>query len=280
MKGFAYLIMFITGMSMGSVAYAQQEDYAMPEKGLCAHRGGMDTHPENTIVAFKNAIAAGVQMIEFDIQFSKDSVLVIMHDETVDRTTNGTGRISGLTLAQIKQLDAGIKKGNQFSGTRVPTLEETLTVMPRNIWLNCHLKGNASLGKAVALMVKKSGRLHQSLLACSEVAAAGARESVPEITICNADNKYRQDNRRYVQATIDQNASFIQLVAVGTSQERRPFIQQLKNNDVRINYFYASKPESAAELWNSGIDFILVNNLPLFIPEMEKYGIEKVKNEL
>ena len=214
MKKFAYTVLVVAAIIIRTGAVAQQIAYTMPEKGLCAHRGGMDTHPENTIPAFRNAIASGAQMIEFDIQFSKDSVLVIMHDETVDRTTNGTGKVSSLELTQIKQLDAGTKKGSQFHHTQVATLEETLTIMPRNIRLNCHLKGDAGLGKAVALMVKKSGRIHQCLPACSEDAAAGARQSVPEIIICNAENKYRRNNAQYIQATILQKAAFIQLVAV------------------------------------------------------------------
>lgn len=218
-------------------------------------------------------------MIEFDIQFSKDSVLVIMHDDTVDRTTGGSGRIADMTLAQIRQLDAGVKMGPVFTGTRVPTLQETLAMMPRNIWLNCHLKGGAALGKAVALLVERSGRAHQCLLACSEEAAAGAREAVAGIIICNADNKYRQDNRQYVLATIREKAPFIQLLALGTAEERKPFIEQLRRNRVSINYYYAARAEEAAELWNSGIDFILVNNLPLFLPVMKNYGIKEVKNE-
>ncbi len=279
MKLYLYFFLFIIGVSTGCNLHAQTQQYAMPQRGLCAHRGGLDTHPENTFPAFKNAIAAGVQMIEFDIHFSKDSVLVIMHDDTVDRTTDGTGKVDDLTLAELKQLDAGIRKGLEFKGARVPTLEETLAIMPRNIWLNCHLKGEERLGRAVAAMIARSGRLHQCVLACSEAAAAGARQVVPEILICNADNKYRQDNRAYSEATIREKAQFIQLLAVGSAEERKPFIQQLRNNHVMINYYYASKAEDAAPLWHSGIDFILVNNLPLFLPEMKKAGIVPVQDK-
>src|SRR4051812_14686979 len=95
MKVPGYLMLIIGGLAACINAAAQGANYTMPVKGLCAHRGGMDTHPENTIPAFKNAVAQGVQMIEFDIQFSRDSALVIMHDETVDRTTNGSGKVSG-----------------------------------------------------------------------------------------------------------------------------------------------------------------------------------------
>lgn len=257
-------------------ALAQSKTYTMPLRGICAHRGGLDTHPENTLPAFKNAIAMGVQMIEFDIHLSKDSVLVIMHDDAVDRTTNGTGKIADLTLAQIKELDAGIKKGEAFAGAKVLTLEETLAMMPRNIWLNCHLKGGAAVGKATALMVAKTGRLQQCLLASSEEASVAARQAVPSIIICNAENRYRQDNKQYVAATIQMKAPFIQLLAIGTAEERQPFIRQLKDNQVLINYYYATKSEQAKELWDAGIDFILVNNLPLFVPELKKNGIEPV----
>jgi glycerophosphoryl diester phosphodiesterase len=256
--------------------FAQEQNFSMPLKGLCAHRGGMDTHPENTIPAFKYSIESGVQMIEFDIQFSKDSVLVIMHDDSVDRTTDGKGNLADLTLEQLKQLDAGVKKGNQFKGTKIPTLEETLAIMPKNIWLNCHLKGGSQLGKAVALVVIKSGRLRQCLLACDEEAAAAARKESNAIIICNADNRYRQDNAKYVSATINQKAGFLQLLAIGDAEKRKPFIKQLKDNKILINFFYAAKAEDVAALWQEGIDFILVNNLPVFLPEMEKAGIKKV----
>jgi glycerophosphoryl diester phosphodiesterase len=236
----------------------------------------MDTPPENTIPAFRYSIESGVQMIEFDIQFSKDSVLVIMHDDSVDRTTDGKGNVADLMLKELKQLDAGIKKGEQFKGTKIPTLEETLAIMPKNIWLNCHLKGGKELGKAVAMAVIKSGRLKQCLLACDEEAAAAARKENSSIIICNADNRYRQDNVKYVAATINQKAGFLQLLAIGDAEKRKPFIQQLKQHKILINFFYAAKAADAAPLWQEGIDFILVNDLPLFLPEMEKAGIKKV----
>lgn len=265
------LLLFISAS-----AFAQQRNITMPLRGLCAHRGGMDTHPENTIPAFRYSIESGVQMIEFDIQFSKDSVLVIMHDDSVDRTTDGKGNVADLTFKELKQLDAGIKKGEQFKGTKIPTLEETLAIMPKNIWLNCHLKGGRELGKAVALAVIKSGRLNQCLLACDEEAATAARKENSSIIICNADNRYRQDNAKYVAATINQKAGFLQLLAIGDAEKRKPFIQQLKAEKILINFFHAAKAADAAPLWQEGIDFILVNNLPLFLPEMEKAGIKKV----
>lgn len=92
---------------------------------LIAHRGGPKYAPENTLVAFEHAIAQGVEWLEFDVQMSRDGVLVIIHDETVDRTTNGTGAVRDLTFAQIRALDAG-------KGEKVPTFQEVVELAKAN----------------------------------------------------------------------------------------------------------------------------------------------------
>jgi glycerophosphoryl diester phosphodiesterase len=88
---------------------------------LIAHRGGPVYEPENTIAAFRNAIKVGADWIEMDIQRTKDGELVVIHDETVDRTTDGTGRVEDLTLEQIRALDAG-------NGEHVPTFEQVIAI--------------------------------------------------------------------------------------------------------------------------------------------------------
>jgi glycerophosphoryl diester phosphodiesterase len=91
-----------------------------------AHRGDSERAPENTYPAFAKALAAGVRRLELDVRFSHGDVPVLMHDPTVDRTTNGTGEVSALTLDQIRALDAGSWFGTRYRGTRVPTLFEVL----------------------------------------------------------------------------------------------------------------------------------------------------------
>jgi glycerophosphoryl diester phosphodiesterase len=88
---------------------------------LIAHRGGPVFEPENTIAAFRNAIKVDVDWIEMDVQRTKDGELVVIHDETVDRTTNGTGRVADLTLEQIRALDAG-------NGEQIPTFEQVIAL--------------------------------------------------------------------------------------------------------------------------------------------------------
>lgn len=91
---------------------------------VAAHRGASHLYPENTMLAFKKAVEMGVDQLETDIRVTLDGELVLIHDATVDRTTNGTGLVNQKTLAEIKALDAGIKHGAQFSGAQIPTFKE------------------------------------------------------------------------------------------------------------------------------------------------------------
>ena len=91
---------------------------------VAAHRGSSATHPENTMEAFAAAVAAGVDQLETDVRITKDGELVLIHDATLDRTTNGSGDVKDYTLTELKALDAGVYKGEAFAGCRIPTLIE------------------------------------------------------------------------------------------------------------------------------------------------------------
>ncbi|PFR91301.1 glycerophosphodiester phosphodiesterase [Priestia megaterium] len=92
-----------------------------------AHRGFSALAPENTLVAMELAVAYGADSLEWDTQISSDGVPVVIHDDSVDRTTNGTGIVKNMTLAQLKALDAGVKYSPLYSGVTIPTLDEVLT---------------------------------------------------------------------------------------------------------------------------------------------------------
>ena len=96
---------------------------------VAAHRGWSTDYPENSMLAYRKAVELGVDQIEMDIRVTKDGELVCFHDETVDRVSDGTGRVCDLTLAELQALDIGIKKGEQFKGTRIPTFVEFLEYM-------------------------------------------------------------------------------------------------------------------------------------------------------
>ncbi len=116
---------------MAKEIYKPKSKYVL----VVAHRGDWRNAPENSLQAFKNCIDMGVDMVEIDIHKTKDNKFIIMHDKSVDRTTNGKGKISDLTLAEIKQLQ--LRSGhNIVTRHRVPTLEEVLKLVKGKILVN------------------------------------------------------------------------------------------------------------------------------------------------
>lgn len=105
-----------------------------------AHRGARKFAPENTIPAFEKAIEMGMDYIEIDVRATSDGALVLSHDSTVDRMTGETGKVAEMTLAQIKELDAGKAFGGDYGGTRIPTLQETLELARGRIGIYLDLK--------------------------------------------------------------------------------------------------------------------------------------------
>ncbi len=93
---------------------------------LIAHRGGSLEAPENTLAAFRHAIELGMGFVELDVQMSSDGELVVIHDETLDRTTDGTGAVGDYTFEELRQRDAGSWFGAEYKGQRIPTLREAL----------------------------------------------------------------------------------------------------------------------------------------------------------
>lgn len=108
-----------------------------------AHRGSSGTHPENTIAAFRAAAVLPVYGVEFDVHMTKDGELVVIHDESIDRTSNGKGFIKDMTLAELKHYDVGKGFSPKFKGETIPTLREVLYVFKdTHHHLNIELKSD------------------------------------------------------------------------------------------------------------------------------------------
>ncbi len=107
---------------------------------IIAHRGYSTRFPENTLVAFEAALELDVQMIELDVRLTGDRQVVVIHDASVDRTTDGEGLVKDLPLETLKQLDAGSWFSPRFKGVRLPTLDEVLDRVNRRVLINVEIK--------------------------------------------------------------------------------------------------------------------------------------------
>ena len=118
---------------------------------VIAHRGFSAEAPENTLSAFRKAIEVGSDMVELDVQLSKDKEVVVIHDEILGRATNGQGIVADLTLRELKELGAGFRFAPQFSGEGIPTLKEVLELVKGRISVNIEIKspsqGQYSVGE-------------------------------------------------------------------------------------------------------------------------------------
>jgi glycerophosphoryl diester phosphodiesterase len=111
-----------------------------------AHRGASAVAPENTLPAFQAALDMGVAGIEMDVQCTRDGALVLIHDFTLDRTTDGHGKVAECTLAEMRTLDAGSHFAPEFTGTVIPTLDEVLDLVGDRCRLNIEIKTASNNG--------------------------------------------------------------------------------------------------------------------------------------
>ncbi|HXV63685.1 MAG TPA: glycerophosphodiester phosphodiesterase [Vicinamibacteria bacterium] len=159
------------------------------EPVVIAHQGGRGLWPENTLFAFEKADALGVDMIEMDLRSTADGEIVVMHDETVDRTTNGEGRVGDLALREVLQLDAAFDFGgpdgsfpHRGRGITVPTLADVLAGLP-DARLNLEMKEfTPERARQLCRSLKRFGAEHRVLVAAFEHdAMAALREDCPEV---------------------------------------------------------------------------------------------------
>ncbi len=134
---------------------------SLPRPTVFAHRGASAHAPENTLAAFELAVAQAAPALELDAKLCADQRVVVIHDQTVDRTTNGSGRVADLPLTALKTLDAGSHFDPAFRGEPIPTLDEVFETVGKKIFINVELTNYASprdaLPEKVAQIVQAHG---------------------------------------------------------------------------------------------------------------------------
>ncbi len=152
-----------------------------------AHRGDSASAPENTLAAFRRAVELGVPSVELDVHPARDGTLVVIHDDTVDRTTDGTGAVSDKTLDELRCLDAGSWFGSQFAGERIPTLAEVLELLaPSATGLNIEIKASRDTGVAETLvrLLRRFDREREYVVSSFDLSALlQVRAIAPAVTL-------------------------------------------------------------------------------------------------
>jgi len=175
-------VLFVRILAVAGLLIAAAASIAQTRRVVAiAHRGEHLRHPENTLPAFEEAIRLGADFIEVDVQTSADGELVLSHDATVDRCTNGHGRISGMTFAQLESLDAGSRTGPDFAGTRIPTFDRVLNLARGRIGVYVDVK-NASARDVVA-HIDAHGMTENVVVYCGLDLAREIRQRNPRLKV-------------------------------------------------------------------------------------------------
>lgn len=226
---------------------------------LIAHRGWSVRFPENSFPAFSAAIAAGADEIEFDVRVSKDGIPFVIHDTTVDRTTDGTGIVAELTASELRKLNLKDVDGKVLPGLTIPTLETVLANFAGQIGLNIHIKGMDVRATPLHLIASLTPFSYQPFyLAGDRKVLEAALEICPHVPRC------------LIQGRKDTNMDLVFQTASELLCERIQFFKgyyEIKDLHTCLehgfipNLYWADEPNEAEQAFQNGVIGLLTNDI-------------------
>ncbi len=234
---------------------------------VCAHRGASSTHPENTLPAFAETIRLDCAMVEFDVRATVDGALMILHDASVDRTTDGSGPMEQLSYEEVRRLDASA--GHEaFSGTQIPTLNETLDALPGTIELNIHVYPGAEDGefivKSVCQEIRSRHLYARAFIAGSDDVMGLVMDTDADVRRCLLGSQNRPDT--YAQLASEMGCSSVQPLNSITTKK---FCDEAHRLGLIVHPFYADDETEMRRLIECGVDGILTNQPQRMIQFLE-----------
>jgi glycerophosphoryl diester phosphodiesterase len=224
-----------------------------------AHRGGAGLAPENTIACFKRGFLYA-DMVEFDIQPTKDRYLMVFHDRNgIERTTNGRGKIPDLTYSYLRSLDAGSWFSLKYKNEIIPTLSEVLEVVPKNILLNIELKyynpDSTWFEKEIVRTIEKCKLVTRSVITARHAENIKRIQNENQEIQCALLQKERERSD-YLNLVLDLNLNTVQ---IRKSALDSTFIQECHDHQIKVFYFYADDQPEMIKATKVGVDGILTN---------------------
>ncbi|MCL2519181.1 MAG: hypothetical protein FWF15_11515 [Oscillospiraceae bacterium] len=235
---------------------------------VCSHRGFNTVMPENTIPALALAVSLGADEIEIDLWPTVDGELIVCHDDTVDRMSDGTGAVSELTCEQIMRFDVGIKHSAHLKGLKFARFEEVLEQFAKRVIINIHIKNVKAVEKTVDLIYKYDCAEYVYIAGVNDVMETSLKIA-PELTRCCLDG---QGDYTLVDRAIKYKCRKCQLVR---GKYTAAMIEKAHAHDIKCNLFWSDYPEEVADLLKSGIDTILTNDYLSIANEVKKICQDK-----
>ena len=266
-------------------------DTVMNYPRICAHRGFSAVAPENTLPAFGAAIALGADEIEFDLWPTKDGEIVSIHDKTLDRVSDGTGKVWEKTFDELCQLDFGAKAGDSYKGLKVLTFEEILKKFTCQAVMNIHLKiPSNDFDYDPRILEKISGLIRQYdcekyvyFMSGNDKVLAMLQELAPDLPRCVGAG---EQPLALVDRALKYGCKKIQIAKelhpgkpnhfVMTNEQIREIIEQAHANGIVCNMFWSDDAEEAKEFLDMGIDTILTNEFLKIEPVVAPYAKYKM----
>ena len=235
---------------------------------VIAHRGLSGLYPENTMLAFRQALTAGAEMVEFDVFLSRDGVPMVLHDSKLDRTTDGRGAAAARTAAELRTLDAGSWLPHGMSGERIPTLAGALEMLHGHALVNVEIKGEAVTAEIAGGVVERTievihraGMIDAVLRSSFETRALHHARQVDE-TIARASLFHRLHHLMKRPAKIlDEVGSCCFNIA---HKELKPaFIEECHAYGAPILVYTVNDPDEMAKLFAMGVDGVFTDRVDL-----------------
>ncbi len=231
---------------------------------VIGHRGACAYFPENTMVSFRGALDLGADMVELDIQCTRDGEIVVMHDEKVNRCTNGRGRVKDLGYAQMRALDAGSWFGKRFAGEKVPALAEVLEYCRGKIAVNIEIKseavGDSAIGgieeKTLELVSRMGMREHVIYSSFSPMALAHLREvdqSAPIAVLYEKKHYKKMSPARIMEHT------GADCFNCSRDEFRGSWARELVSCNIPVNVYTVNDRGALARLAGAGVGGIFTN---------------------
>ena len=237
-------------------------DSIMNYPRLCAHRGFNTVAPENSMPAFGAAVALGAEEIEFDLWTTKDGVLVSSHDPTLERVSDGAGKIYEHTYEELSRLDFGAKYGEKFKGLKIPTFEEILQKFAGRVIMNIHVKiwdmnfADPMFDEITHLVRKYDCEKHVYFMTTSDDIIKRFMKYAPHLKVCVGWDR-NPDPMSIVDRAIALGAYKVQLYKPYFNKES---IEKAHAHGILCNVFWADDPDEAKRYFEMGVDTVLTND--------------------